>query len=108
MKLIEILKLIDEEITPFLYDEYGIDSRPNSIFKVTICFMCEEETWITCNVKNEILIPWYDCHVSGIRASNEDTIEIWLKDEKYIKEKFPEYIKEKAEYFKEKERKNDE
>lgn len=96
MKLIEILKLIDNEIAPFVLDEFGIDSRPNSVFKVTICFMCEEETWITCNIKNEILIPWYECYVSAICPGDNNTIEIWLKDEEYIQENFSKYIMKKG------------
>lgn len=88
MKLIDILKLIEDDFYPVEVDSRGsLDTRPQSVFKVTICFMCEEETWLTCNVRNEILIPWYDCEVRGINPDDKhkDAICVWLKDEEYIK-----------------------
>ena len=94
MKLIDILKLIDHDYFPPVmelrrgkYD--GIDTRPNTSFKVTICFMCEEETWITCNIQNEILIPWYDCEVSLIHPDDiKNSFCVWLKDEEYLMQNF--------------------
>ena len=101
MKLIEFLKLYDKESFPLvLKKDFGvveIDSRPESNFKVTICFMCEEETWLTCNIQNEILIPWYDCEISSIHPDyvNEDnnSICVWLKDEDYILKNFKQHIR---------------
>ena len=94
MTLLDILKLIDRDYFPptLEKDKSGsesIDSRPQSVYKVSICFMCEEETWLTTNIANEILVPWYDCEVTSISPSDKYTIEIWLKDIKYLKEKFP-------------------
>ena len=105
MTLLDILKLIDRDYFPptLEKDKSGhesIDSRPDSVFKVAICFMCEEETWITTYPENEILIPWYDCEVTAISPSSEKyTLEIWLKDIKYLKEKFPHclYVEEEGE-----------
>lgn len=91
--LLNILKLIADDYFPVIVDEDGsIDTRPQSVFKVTICFMCEEETWITCNIQNEILVPWYDCEVSNIYPDKDNILCVWLKDEKYIKENFSQHL----------------
>ena len=95
MTLLELLKLVDRDYFPPTLEKdnsgyESIDSRPNSVYKVTICFMCEEETWITVHVENEILVPWYDCEVKAVSPSSKpNTLEVWLEDIKYLKEKFP-------------------
>lgn len=91
MKLIDVLKLIEKEYFLPVVDECGeIDSRPQSVFQVTLCFMCEEETWLTCNIQNAILIPWYDCEVVSINPDdqNKNSICVWLKDEEYLIKNF--------------------
>lgn len=96
MVLLDVLKLIDKDAFPLTFDEYGIDSRPDSVFEVTLCFMSEEETWITCNIKNEILIPWYECEVVSIHPDDEhkNAICVWLKDTEYVQKNYPQYLKE--------------
>ena len=79
---------IDHEI-----NRYSIDCRPQSIFNVQIRFMCEEETWITVSTYSPILIPWYDCLVSSIEPVSDNTIGIWLKTERYLMSKYPDYVK---------------
>lgn len=96
MILLDVLKLIENDAFPLTFDEKtGIDSRPDSIFEVTLCFMCEEETWITCNIQNEILIPWYECEVISIQPDNihENSILVWLNDTEYLKKNYPKYLK---------------
>ena len=95
MTLLGILKLIggSDYFPPTMERKSGkpfdIDTRPQSVFQVTICFMCEEETWLTCNIQNEILIPWYDCEVVGISPSEERySICVWLNDEEYLYKNF--------------------
>ena len=66
---------------------YSIDCRPQSSYKIAICFMCEEETWITVSTYSAILIPWYDCEVNGIIPIDEDTIGVWLKTEEFLMER---------------------
>lgn len=95
MKLLDVLKLIERDYFPPTIDDKGeIDSRPQSVFQVTICFMCEEETWMTCNIQNLILVPWYDCEVLSIHpdSDNKESICIWLKDEEYLKEHYPQHL----------------
>ena len=97
MTLLDILKLIDGsgEYFPLEEDEYGqFDTRPDSVFQVTICFMCEEETWLTCNIQNEILVPWWDCEVSSIHpdSDNKNSICVWLKDRDYIKKNYSHHV----------------
>lgn len=89
MKLIDLLKLIDREYFPPVMDEFGLYTIPQSVWKVTICFMAEEETWLTCNIQNEILVPWYQCEVKSITPGEKDTLEIWLDNINFIKENFP-------------------
>ena len=96
MILLDVLKLIEKDAFPLTFDEKtGIDSRPDSVFEVTLCFMCEEETWITCNIQNEILIPWYECEVISIQPDNihENSILVWLNDTEYLKKNYPKYLK---------------
>lgn len=95
MALYELLKLIQHDEFPLHAYEYGIDSIPNTLFTVTLCFMSEEETWVTVNIANEILIPWYDCEVASIQGSSagkRDNIEVWLKSTEYIETNWAKYI----------------
>lgn len=107
MTLLELLKFIDRDYFPPTVEKdkrgyESIDSRSNSVYRVCICFMCEEETWVTTNIENEILVPWYDCEVKAISPSSEkNTLEIWLEDIKYLKEKFLHNL-----YFEEKQEEN--
>lgn len=102
MTLLDILKLIGspEYFPPTMElngrKPFDIDTRPQSVFQVTICFMCEEETWLTCNIQNEILIPWYDCEVVGISPSDERySICVWLNDKEYLYKNFEHCFKYK-------------
>ena len=100
MKLIDVLMLMEcEEYLPLTMTktEHGLDldSRPQSTDNVTICFMCEEETWVTCSIYSAILIPWYDCEVSAIHPNDDDTICVWLKDEEYILNNFKHCVRVK-------------
>lgn len=93
MKLIDLLLLMEgEDYLPLTMTktEHGLYlySIPQSSFKVAICFMCEEETWVTCSIYSAILIPWYDCEVLAIHPNDDDTICVWLKDEEYIYNNF--------------------
>lgn len=98
MVLFDILKMISRDRLPLSLEtdqrgQISVDSRPDSIYKVTLCFMCEEETWVTTYPENEILIPWYECEVAAISPSDEpNTLEIWLKSAKYLKEKFSQWL----------------
>lgn len=100
MKLIEVLKMIDEDAwQPEMREEkrlsgktiYSMDSRSESVWKICLCFMCEEETWVTVNIRNEILIPWYECEVYSFQPAENNTLEVWLRQEQYYFEK--DYIK---------------
>ena len=102
MKLIDVLKLIENDFFPPILELKNgkidcIDTRPQSVFCVTICFMCEEETWLTCNIQNEILVPWYDCEVKSIHpdSDNKESICVWLKDEEYLANNFGRHLERK-------------
>ena len=60
------------------------DIRPRSSYKVCLCFMCEEETWVRTYPGHPILIPWYGCLVTSISPQEDDTLEIWLDYGKHI------------------------
>ena len=99
MALLDVLNLIDKDYFPVTVCKDGvIDTRPQSGFEVTICFMSEKETWLTCNIQNEILIPWYDCKVSSIQPNiyNNNSICIWLHDREYIKKNYPQHLCEEG------------
>ena len=89
MTLIQLLQLIEGRSyisIPLIADKTGFDTRPQSCYKVTLCFMCEEETWVTVSTYSEILVPWYDCEVKSIQpdADHDDAICVWLNDTEYL------------------------
>jgi hypothetical protein len=97
MKLYDLLKLIDGEFFPTILTmknnrPYEIDTRPQSVFHIMLCFMCEENTWVRVHTMNEILIPWYDCKVKCIQPHDDTTIEVWLDDKNFIYENYREYL----------------
>ena len=98
MVLFDVLKMISRDRLPLSLEkdnrgQLSIDSRPDSIYKITLCFMCEEETWITVYPESEILVPWYACEVAAISPSDKpNTLEIWLKSAKYLNEKFSQWL----------------
>lgn len=97
MTLYELIKMfhLGEDTFPSMTEvhkkdgtiRYEMDSRSNSILQLCICFMCEEETWVTVNIRSEILIPWYECEVLSISPGDEYTLEVWLKNEEYYLDK---------------------
>lgn len=66
-----------EEPLPDEWEEWD-DFRPQSVFKINLCFMSEEETWIEAYRDHVILIPWYDCKVIGFDACEKYTMNVWL------------------------------
>lgn len=95
MTLLDVLKLVSKDLFPVSVDKDGnFNTIPDSVFEVTIRFMCDEETWLTCNIQNEILVPWYDCEVTAITPhdDNKNSICVWLKHEDYIKEHYPQHL----------------
>ena len=73
-------------------DHLSIDCRPESVNKIEIRFMCEEETWICVSTYSPILIPWYDCKVNALDPVDEDTIGVWLDAEHYLLERYRRFI----------------
>ncbi len=97
MKLKELLRLIeaDDEFIPRVIEDNGrksIDCRPNSVFEITICPMCEEETWLTLSIYHPILVPWYSCEVFAITPQDDKTIQVWLKDSDFLINNYKEDI----------------
>lgn len=96
MTLLDVLKLMGDGMFPptLEINKYSkdIDTRPLTSYKVTICFMCEEETWLTCNIQNEILVPWYDCEVKAIEPGDDDSIMIWLNHIDYLSNNWPQHL----------------
>ena len=79
MKLRTVLELLEHiDALPDQWKGHWDDIRPNSSYKIRLCFMCEEETWICTYPLHPFLIPWYDCDVTSISPSDEDTLDIWL------------------------------
>ena len=79
MKLRTVLELLDHtEVMPDKRQAKWEDIRSGSSYKIRLCFMCEEETWICTYPHHPILIPWYDCDVTSISPYDEDTLDIWL------------------------------
>lgn len=92
MKLYDILSAMDDnlplQVTKNEHGHLELYCIPLSVYRVQICFMSEEETWVNTYPTNPILIPWYDCEVYGIEPSDQHrTLNIWLKDEQYVLDK---------------------
>ncbi len=72
------------EPLPDKWERWG-DIRPGSVYKILLCFMCEEETWIECYRDHVILIPWYECKVLGFNAGDKpNTLQVWLDYANFI------------------------
>ena len=72
-----------EEPLPDEWAEWD-DFRPQSVFRINLCFMSEEETWIEAYRDHVMLIPWYDCKVIGFDADEKYTMNVWLDYEDYM------------------------
>jgi hypothetical protein len=88
MKLYDILAMIDSSgiELPLYVDEKGyILCVPQSVFKVTLRFMAEDETAVTVPISSPVLIPWYDCPVTAINPNEvEDSMDVWLDYSPYV------------------------
>ena len=95
MILKELLKLIenDDEFIPEV-SEHEIYCMPNSVFKITLSPMCEEETWITLSIYSPLLVPWYRCVVESITPIDGETIQVWLKDREFLLENYKDDIRD--------------
>ena len=61
------------------------DFRPHSVYRILLCFMSEEETWIEAYRDHVMLIPWYDCKVIGFNADDKFILQVWLAYEHFLK-----------------------
>lgn len=86
-KLRDVLELIcgSSEPLPDTWVNGFENIKPDSTYMVCLCFMCEEETWVKTYPTHPLLIPWYDCMVVSITPTDEDTLEIWLDYEPFVK-----------------------
>lgn len=88
IKLRDVLALLDtSEPLPDEWQEGWADIRNNNGTKVSLRFMCEEETWVETYSSHPILIPWYDCEVQALHTEDDFSIGIWLEYEAFLKEK---------------------
>ena len=93
MELIEVLEKIDKECRPLDTDN-DIECLPNGIWKLEICFMSEEETWVYTDPYNVILVPWYHCEVVGLAPDEDFTLQIWLDYEKFLRNNYKNELRE--------------
>ena len=85
MKLIDVINYIDSDAIPNISNEYDYNFTPQSVWKIKMCFE-DEECGVTCSIYNPILIPWYQCIVTGFQPAEENTLEVWLHYEPFITE----------------------
>ena len=78
MKLIEILKMIERH---YNYEDdmpvKDYDIRPDSVFTITLCFMSEEETWVTVPITHPILRQYYYADVSSASPDGY-SLQCWI------------------------------
>ena len=78
-----LVAMVPEEPLPDEWEKWE-DFRPKSVFRINLCFMSEEETWIYAYRDHVMLIPWYDCKVIGFDADEKYTMNVWLDYEDYL------------------------
>lgn len=92
LKLYDILKMIDcsdLELPLCATDKCEIPCEPQSVFKVTLRFMAEDETAVTVPISSPLLIPWYDCNVHSISPNDiPDSMDVWLEYSSYVLKKW--------------------
>lgn len=85
MKLIEILKMIDKHYdyeSDMPVKDYDI--RPQSPFKIQLCFMCEEETWLNVSIYHPILRQYYYADVDSFYPAEEDVLAVWINEKDWF------------------------
>lgn len=95
--LFDILKLMIDRHWPVSTDgdHVYIDS-PYDADRVTICFTDDEDSWLTCDAQNAILVPWYGCKVYGLGADEDrKTVLIWVDFEHFLKEEYLDWLWER-------------
>lgn len=92
MNLYDILKMIDHislELPLIVNADGSIPCEPQSVFKVTLRFMAEDETAVTVPISSPLLIPWYDCKVTSFNPNEiEDSMDVWLDYCPYVVKKW--------------------
>lgn len=92
MKLYEILKMIDSndlELPLYVSENDEILCEPQSVYKVTLRFMAEDDTAVTVPISSPLLIPWYDCNVYSFSPNDvPDSMDVWLDYSAYILKKW--------------------
>lgn len=92
MNLYDILKMIDSinlELPLIVNADGSIPCEPQSVFKVTLRFMAEDETAVTVPISSPLLIPWYDCKVTSFKPNEiEDSMDVWLDYCPYVVKKW--------------------
>lgn len=92
MKLYDVLITMDDElplqVTKNSHGFLELYCIPHSLYRVNICFMCEDATWVNTYPTSPILIPWYECEVGKISPNDEPyTLNIWVDSEQYVLDK---------------------
>lgn len=88
MTLRDVLKAVVAYTLPDEMDWSGDPNfKPEEIYQVSIRTMAEDETAFVTYPGNPILIPWYGAEVYGLGIEDEQTLEIWIKYQEYIREK---------------------
>lgn len=59
---------------------------PDSVYKIRLAFMSEDETHIETYPTHPMLIPWYGCPVSAIDVDGEYVLRVWLAYEEWLPE----------------------
>lgn len=86
MKLRAVLKMLvcGADLPDERDDWYNI--KPDGSYKVRLCFMSEDETWVETYPEHPILIPWYDSTVESFGPEG-DVLEVFIDYDEYLKKK---------------------
>lgn len=80
MKLLDILHMIMCDYDDTLKNQNKTkDCRPETVFTITLCYMAEEETWVTLPINHPLLTYVFDIEIVSF-SPNENTLQCWVSE----------------------------
>ena len=86
MKLKDIVRMVFTDYESIRQSQKKDDDiRPCSVYTITLCYMSDEETWITIPADHPIIDYLGDLEIYAFNP-DKDTLQCWVKIEDWYKE----------------------